>query len=523
MMSSGTISIYGQPSDRVPPLLRKKYEKETGKHWNTFYKNHSVNFFKDRHYLQTEFEVLNPSTERRTLLELGCGVGNTVFPLIAQDPLLKVHCCDFSKEAVRLVKENKQYSEERVNAFVCDITKDALVDNVPESSVDIVTLIFVISAIPPEKLEQSIANIARVLRPGALVLVRDYSVGDLAQERLNELNDKKVQRKLDENYYVRGDGTFVHYFTQESLRGAFEAAGRFKLHEMKVCEREIENRKKQMTMHRKWIQAVFEYTGTTSSSSSSSSSDKKYEWQTDPTDNLQVLFGETNKKQEELVDVAEGLRVKVNSVHRENIHSEPSTGLMLWDGSKALAKIIATCPARERFKGKTVIELGCGCSPLCAIALCSTAEVKQAAITDGNSMALDMLKENLALNSENFDLSAVHVRTLAWDNEEDIEAARSISGLESSAYDIVIASDVLYIEQAIPPLFMAAGKLLSRNPSSFFLICYTPRRAIEDRALLAAKKANLKLVDMDIDFQQALGGEYSTNTMRLMMFSHSPE
>ena len=35
------------------------------------------------------------------------------------------------------MKENKDYSEERVNAFVCDITKDRVADNVPESSVQI--------------------------------------------------------------------------------------------------------------------------------------------------------------------------------------------------------------------------------------------------------------------------------------------------------------------------------------------------------------------------------------------------
>ena len=430
------------------------------------------------------------------------------------------------------MKENKDYSEERVNAFVCDITKDRVADNVPESSVQIATLIFVISAIPPEKLDQSIRNIAQVLRPGARVLVRDYAVGDLAEERLNE---KKAQRKLDENYYVRGDGTFVRYFTQESLLEAFEGTGIFKLLEMKVCEREIENRKKQITMHRKWIQAVFECTATSSSeinsnanptttttttTSTATDSNHRYEWQSDPSENLQVLFGETHKRQEEAVELAEDLHVKVHSVHRENIHSEPSTGLLLWDGAKALAKII--CSTRERFKGKTVIELGCGCSPLCAIALSSVAEVDQATITDGNSKALDMLKENLALN-ESFvsDLSAVHVRTLAWDNEEDIEAARSLSG-QTGAYDIVIASDVLYIEKAIPPLFMAAGKLLAKNPSSFFLICYTPRRAIEDRAVLAAKQANLQPRSIDNDFQKALEGEFSGNTMRLMMFSHSP-
>jgi len=38
-------------------------------------------------------------------LQLGCGAGNTVYPLLAQDPKgLFVHCCDFSLRAIDLVK-----------------------------------------------------------------------------------------------------------------------------------------------------------------------------------------------------------------------------------------------------------------------------------------------------------------------------------------------------------------------------------------------------------------------------------
>lgn len=47
-----------------------------------FYKENKTNFFKDRHYLTAEFpELLICEKEKKIFCELGCGVGNALFPL----------------------------------------------------------------------------------------------------------------------------------------------------------------------------------------------------------------------------------------------------------------------------------------------------------------------------------------------------------------------------------------------------------------------------------------------------------
>uniref|UniRef100_A0A0F8AS63 Methyltransferase-like protein 6 n=1 Tax=Larimichthys crocea TaxID=215358 RepID=A0A0F8AS63_LARCR len=189
-------------------------------------------------------------SQRLVLLEAGCGVGNCIFPLLEDDLNIFVYACDFSPRAVEFVKQNPLYCPERCCAFQCDLTKDDLREHVPESSVDVITLIFVLSAVHPDKMKLALQNISRVLKPGGIVLFRDYGLHDHAMLRF------KAGSKLGENFYVRQDGTRSYFFSKEFLAELFEETGLQSVANDYVL-RETVNKKEGLCVPRVFLQSKF--------------------------------------------------------------------------------------------------------------------------------------------------------------------------------------------------------------------------------------------------------------------------
>jgi len=166
---------------------------------------------------------------------------------------LFVFAFDFSPRAIQFVQKHEKYDDKRCCAFVCDVTKESIPDLVPDNSVDIAMIIFVLSAISPQHMRNVLLNVRRVLKDGGYIFVRDYGLYDMAQIRFAE----KGQSKLDENFYVRQDGTRAYYFSKEFLEELFVGAG-FKTSKIEYAEREVVNRKLESVMNRNFIQAKFQ-------------------------------------------------------------------------------------------------------------------------------------------------------------------------------------------------------------------------------------------------------------------------
>jgi len=205
------------------------------------------------------------------VVEAGCGVGNSVFPLLAANSSLHIYAFDFSPRAISLLKENPLYgaNKSRCSAFVCDLTKENSLllntqsgcnargelslseDGIPRESADCALLCFVLSAIAPQNHRIALKQIAECLKPGGLVLFRDYAVGDLAEKRFKAANQLD-----DDHFFVRQDGTRSYFFSETYLDALCSQVGLLRA-SSRLIKREVVNRKQNSVMHRVWLQAKF--------------------------------------------------------------------------------------------------------------------------------------------------------------------------------------------------------------------------------------------------------------------------
>ncbi|KFV84845.1 Methyltransferase-like 2A, partial [Struthio camelus australis] len=188
------------------------------------------------------------------ILEVGCGAGNSVFPILkvlCNTPGTFLYCCDFASGAVELVKSHSSYNSAWCFAFVHDVCDDALPYPFPDEILDVILLVFVLSAIHPDRMQKVVNRLAKLLKPGGMLLFRDYGRYDTAQLRF------KKGHCLSENFYVRGDGTRVYFFTKDEVWHVFTLAGLTEVQNL-VDRRLQVNRKKKVKMQRVWIQSKFQ-------------------------------------------------------------------------------------------------------------------------------------------------------------------------------------------------------------------------------------------------------------------------
>ncbi|TKR67464.1 hypothetical protein L596_023613 [Steinernema carpocapsae] len=235
-------------------FLRAKLEKEARKNWDKFYLRNKDNFFKDRHWTKTDLVELCPDIDFQAplkYLEAGCGVGNMLFPLTEYFPEWNFFGFDFSKNAVKLMDERAaQLNNLNVVSAVIDLTDIDETEAAKFPECDVVSLIFVLSAIHPEKHASTIASLRRFVVLGGSVIVRDYAIYDHAMMRFGR------GAKLEDRFYVRQDGTRAYYFTTDELQELFKKNG-FKSEKVEYLYRETVNHQKNVSVQRIFLQGRF--------------------------------------------------------------------------------------------------------------------------------------------------------------------------------------------------------------------------------------------------------------------------
>lgn len=238
--------------------------------WDDFYTAHGEKFFKDRHYLDAEHaslaERLANSERTVRILDLGCGVGNSILPLLdTAQARVEYLGVDVSPRAVEILAEKfEAYASRHLSVLraldVVNCTEQQWEDvlhaffKTTKSSdgFDFCLMIFSASAFPPEKMLHSVQRACIALRPGSgLVCFRDYLRGDLAEERF------PMGQKLGRGLFVRQDGTLSFFFTIAGLVSLFEDCGCMKVQWARQVIRTVENRAFDLKMNRSWIGAEF--------------------------------------------------------------------------------------------------------------------------------------------------------------------------------------------------------------------------------------------------------------------------
>lgn len=174
----------------------------------------------------------------------------------------------------------------------------------------------------------------------------------------------------------------------------------------------------------------------------------------------------------------DGRRVFIGEVG----NSGKGTGLTTWDGSVVLAKFLEY-QSREthalELRGARVLELGAGTGLVGLSAALLGA--KEVVLTD-----LDYTMENLArnvattlqlaANAQREVTSAVSTRVLDWFNPPK----------DLGSVDLILASDVVWVEELIAPLVNTMSTLLSHSQASArVLMAHQTRSVQSDRVLFA--------------------------------------
>lgn len=260
--------------------------------WERFYLTHSrdgkklhdISAFKDRHYLRREFSELVDDDARRDpaafrdaldpttlpdvddalaidVVELGCGVGNSAYPMMRANANMRVIAVDCSPTAIEAVKRNPEYDARRVRAEVVDASKPGSLEGVcRDASVDCVTAVFFLSALTKTGLRNAAKEIRRVLKPTGALLFRDYARGDVKHE--GDVKNAKGDavrfepgEKLDAQAYRRSDGTLAVFFDPKELEDEFASVGLVGTCE--IVTHTVTNRKLGVAMERRFVRGRF--------------------------------------------------------------------------------------------------------------------------------------------------------------------------------------------------------------------------------------------------------------------------
>jgi len=230
---------------------------EGGEDWDKFYAStaRSAKFFKERRYILLEFPCLTVQQPPIHVVELGCGYGASLMPVLKTNPTCRVTATDIAPTCVAqlrgvAVREGIADADARITSFVADSADPSVRHLFEGLGADVGLIMFTLSAVPPEGQAAMLSNAYASLRPGGLLCIRDHGLYDMVQLRI------PPEQWAGPNMYRRGDGTLAFFFSVEDLSSKARAAG-FEVAECSYVTVYNTNRKTGLKLQRVFVHAVF--------------------------------------------------------------------------------------------------------------------------------------------------------------------------------------------------------------------------------------------------------------------------
>jgi predicted nicotinamide N-methyase len=197
------------------------------------------------------------------------------------------------------------------------------------------------------------------------------------------------------------------------------------------------------------------------------------------------------------------IAIDVRGHKPENGQTLSSTGLTLWRGSELLCNyLLQHAPelfhynSNSSFSSSTrVLELGAGLG-VCGI-LAHLLGASHVVLTDGDSETLQWLRANVQRNAKkattntpSTTMMRITCAQLQWGLH--LERFQQRHGI--SCFDIIMASDVIYVEEILHPLWQTIQILLSKGEGGRFLLSFVRRNVSWDLVLQVADEYDMELL-----------------------------
>lgn len=139
------------------------------------------------------------------ILELGCGDGKTILPLVKNG--YSVTALDISPNAAVLCRDSCA-SPDQACILVADVRKNPFYNG----SFDVINASHVTGHLSLEGRRQLAGEVTRLLAPGGTLYFRDFSVEDFRFGR---------GEQTEEGTFMRKNGIITHYFSGDEIRALF--------------------------------------------------------------------------------------------------------------------------------------------------------------------------------------------------------------------------------------------------------------------------------------------------------------